>query len=73
MIPANGRDAPVPSGFDVATNSVREHHGIIWYWYGAHQPAAELPWHDEIAELGGTRSPFTTTPRSRSFESWRTC
>jgi phenylpropionate dioxygenase-like ring-hydroxylating dioxygenase large terminal subunit len=53
MIPANGCDAPVPSGFDIATASVREDHGIIWYWYGARQPAVELPWFSEIAESVG--------------------
>ena len=69
VIPANGCDAPVPHGFDLAPHSVREEHGVIWYWYGTREPAAELPWISEIAELGGNTSRFITTPRCRKCES----
>ena len=58
MIPANGCDAPVPSGFDIRTEVVREAHGVVWYWHGSQQPAAELPWIAEIAELGGNTVSF---------------
>jgi phenylpropionate dioxygenase-like ring-hydroxylating dioxygenase large terminal subunit len=53
IIPANGCDAAVPDGFNLAPIAVREEHGVVWYWYGARQPTAELPWPSEIAELGG--------------------
>jgi phenylpropionate dioxygenase-like ring-hydroxylating dioxygenase large terminal subunit len=71
MIPANGCDAAVPGGFDLATGSVREEHGVVWYWYGAQQPAAELPWLSEIAELGGNTVSFhydTQVPQLRIIE-----
>ncbi len=58
MIPANGCDAAVPSGFDLAPLTVREQHGVVWYWHGARQPSAELPWLSEIAELGGNTVSF---------------
>jgi phenylpropionate dioxygenase-like ring-hydroxylating dioxygenase large terminal subunit len=71
MIPANGCDAPVPNGFEIATRPVREEHGVIWYWFGAKQPAAQLPWPSEIAELGGNTVSFhydTTVPQLRIVE-----
>lgn len=71
VIPANGCDAPVPHGFDLAPHSVREEHGVIWYWYGTREPAAELPWISEIAELGGNTVSFhydTTVPQVRIVE-----
>jgi nitrite reductase/ring-hydroxylating ferredoxin subunit len=45
MIPANGRDAKVPNGFDLTPRTVREAHGLVWYWYGDEAHAeAEVPW-----------------------------
>ena len=71
MIPANGASAPVPNGFDLATAPVREEHSVVWYWYGARQPAAEIPWLTEIAELGGNTVSFhyeTPVPQLRIVE-----
>jgi phenylpropionate dioxygenase-like ring-hydroxylating dioxygenase large terminal subunit len=71
MIPANGCDAPVPHGFDLAPRAVREAHDVIWYWFGAREPAAELPWISEIAELGGNTVSFhyeTKVPQVRIVE-----
>jgi phenylpropionate dioxygenase-like ring-hydroxylating dioxygenase large terminal subunit len=45
MIPANGRDAKVPKGFDLTPRAVREQHGLIWCWYGDGDGAGvEPPW-----------------------------
>ncbi len=71
VIPANGRDAAVPHGFDLAPHRVREEHGVIWYWHGTREPAVEIPWIGEIAELGGNTVSFhydTTVPQVRIVE-----
>ena len=52
MIPANGEDQPVPRGFDLPARQVREAHGLIWYWYGDSEPAAEIPWFPEAPDPG---------------------
>jgi phenylpropionate dioxygenase-like ring-hydroxylating dioxygenase large terminal subunit len=52
LIPANGVGAPVPQGFDLCTITVREEHGIIWYWYGAGEPARDVPWIPGASEPG---------------------
>ena len=52
LIPANGEGQPVPRGFDLPTRQVREAHGLIWYWYGESEPAAEIPWFPEAPEPG---------------------
>ncbi len=52
MIPANGESQPVPSGFDLPTLPIREAHGLIWYWYGDSEPAAEIPWFPEAPDPG---------------------
>ena len=44
LIPANGEGQPVSRGFDLPTRQIREEHGLIWYWYGESEPAAEIPW-----------------------------
>ena len=49
LIPANGKDKPVPRAFDLHTYVTREEHGFIWLWWGRRRdelPA--LPWFDEI-------------------------
>jgi phenylpropionate dioxygenase-like ring-hydroxylating dioxygenase large terminal subunit len=52
LIPANGEGRPVPRGFDLPTRQVREAHGLIWYWYGDREPAAEIPWFPEAPDPG---------------------
>jgi phenylpropionate dioxygenase-like ring-hydroxylating dioxygenase large terminal subunit len=39
VIPANGRDAPVPDRFHVVSYPVHESHGFIWIWWGENPPA----------------------------------
>src|ERR1700683_1362628 len=71
IIPANGCDAAVPEGFNLTPISVREEHGVVWYWYGAQQPTDELPWPREIAELGGNTVSIhydTEVPQLRAVE-----
>jgi len=38
LIPANGRDAPVPDRFHVVSYPVYESHGLIWIWWGENPP-----------------------------------
>ena len=52
-IPANGERAAVPNGFDIAPEVIREEHGLIWQWYGAGTPTAEIPWMNEMPEEQG--------------------
>ena len=52
LIPANGIGVPVPDGFNLPRISVREEHGIIWYWYGEGEPAREIPWIQGASEPG---------------------
>jgi phenylpropionate dioxygenase-like ring-hydroxylating dioxygenase large terminal subunit len=55
LIPANGRGAPVPRGFDLDLREIREAHGLVWLWYGERGAATpEVPWIDEGPEPGGT-------------------
>ncbi|HWB12983.1 MAG TPA: aromatic ring-hydroxylating dioxygenase subunit alpha [Pirellulales bacterium] len=49
VIPANGRQAPVPRTFQCRVYPAQEAHGLIWAWYG--QPRAEyprLPWFSNL-------------------------
>jgi phenylpropionate dioxygenase-like ring-hydroxylating dioxygenase large terminal subunit len=39
LIPANGRDAPVPDLFHVVSYPVHESHDFIWIWRGENPPA----------------------------------
>jgi len=41
LIPANGKNAPVPKTFQAASYPTCEKHGFIWIWWG--EPRAELP------------------------------
>lgn len=41
LIPANGRQTPVPKAFQVHTYPTREAHDLIYVWYGA--PRADYP------------------------------
>jgi phenylpropionate dioxygenase-like ring-hydroxylating dioxygenase large terminal subunit len=52
LIPANGREAPVPDGFQLTGINVREENGIIWYWYGDIAPSNEVPWISCASEPG---------------------
>jgi phenylpropionate dioxygenase-like ring-hydroxylating dioxygenase large terminal subunit len=42
-IPANGRDAPVPERFRMASYPTHESHGIIWIWWGFDPPSPLQP------------------------------
>ena len=42
VIPANGRQAPVPERFRVQRYPTYEAHGFIWIWWGEQEPA-DLP------------------------------
>ncbi|MBN2657553.1 MAG: aromatic ring-hydroxylating dioxygenase subunit alpha [Spirochaetales bacterium] len=37
-IPANGKNAPVPSNMKMQSYPVHEEYGIIWIWWGANSP-----------------------------------
>ncbi len=41
LIPANGRNTPVPAPFRVLGYPAREAHGFIWLWWG--EPRPDLP------------------------------
>lgn len=43
VIPANGRQTPVPSRFKVHAYPTYEAHGFIWIWWGAEPPADLQP------------------------------
>ncbi len=34
LIPCNGKNAPIPLGFELKTFSVREAQGFVWMWWG---------------------------------------
>ncbi len=51
IIPANGKNTPVPKAFNAAAYITREAHEFIWVWYGeARDPASlpPLPFFDDI-------------------------
>lgn len=53
LIPANGKDKPVPRVFDLHTYVIREEHDFIWLWWGQRRDGQRdklpaLPWFDEI-------------------------
>jgi phenylpropionate dioxygenase-like ring-hydroxylating dioxygenase large terminal subunit len=52
LIPANGINAKVPSGFDIAPKIIREAHGLVWYWHGEGEPSAVIPWLPGATEPG---------------------
>lgn len=41
IIPANGKNAPVPERYRVRSYTVREEHGLIWLWWG--EATEQLP------------------------------
>lgn len=52
MIPANGKDEPVPERYRVNAYPAKEKHGFIWVWYG--EPRKEYPeinFPDDLDEL----------------------
>lgn len=54
LIPANGRDAPVPNGFDLDPIPVREEQGLIWLWHGERRESyPDLPWFSDVSGQGG--------------------
>lgn len=41
LIPANGKNTPVPERFRVHTYPTNEAHGLVWLWWG--EPRSDLP------------------------------
>ena len=64
LIPANGRNLPVPKAFQVQAYPTHEAHGFIFIWWG--QPVGEVPpprFFDDIDEsfsYGSVRDPWHT-------------
>lgn len=51
VIPANGRDAPVPERFKVNDYKVLEKYGFIWIWWGEpREDYPQLPFFEDIDE-----------------------
>jgi phenylpropionate dioxygenase-like ring-hydroxylating dioxygenase large terminal subunit len=51
LIPANGKNAPVPERYRVNSYAVREEHGLIWLWWGdARQDLPEIPFFSDLRE-----------------------
>ena len=49
MIPANGKDKPVPANFKVKSYEIKEAYGFIWAWYGdSCEELPEIPFFDEL-------------------------
>lgn len=49
VIPANGKETPVPRGFATQAYAVREAHGFIWLWWGeARQDLPSPPWFTDM-------------------------
>ena len=65
LIPANGRNAPVPERFHVQSYPTYEAHGFIWIWWGDVPPAnlAPPPFFADIDEsfiYASARDPWPT-------------
>ncbi|MBN2353657.1 MAG: aromatic ring-hydroxylating dioxygenase subunit alpha [Spirochaetales bacterium] len=60
LIPANGRNAPVPESFRMPSYPTHEEHGIIWVWWGGNPPPGLSPpaFFDDLKGL-----PYWTTVR----------
>ena len=43
LIPANGRNAPVPAVFKAVAYTTREAHDFVWVWYGEPRAPEQLP------------------------------
>jgi len=43
LIPANGREAPVPQAFRIHSYPTHEAHGFVWVWWGADPPEQLAP------------------------------
>jgi phenylpropionate dioxygenase-like ring-hydroxylating dioxygenase large terminal subunit len=54
-IPANGRNAPVPEVFKMASYPVHEEYGIIWIWWGL-EPPPNLEPPEFFEDLKGMRT-----------------
>ncbi len=51
LIPANGRQTPVPKAFQVHSHPARDAYGFIWVWWGEpRQELAPLPFFESIDE-----------------------
>ena len=59
VIPANGKETPVPKGFATQAYAVREAHGFVWLWWGeAHQELPSPPWFTDMDDDALTYAPF---------------
>jgi len=50
LIPANGRNAPVPANFKVPSYPAREAHGLIWIFWGQSKKLPPIPWFNNLDE-----------------------
>lgn len=61
VIPANGRNTPVPDRYHVHSYKAVEKYGIIWLWYGeAKDNLPEIPFFEEL-KTGFTYGGFSET------------
>lgn len=71
IIPANGKDTPVPERFKVPSYTVREEYGFIWIWWG--EPQEDYPPVPFFSDIDDSFSYLTlrdhwTTHYSRAIE-----
>ena len=51
VIPANGKNTPVPQNYNVQSYLVKEAYGLVWLWYGEERTMLpELPFFDDLKE-----------------------
>ncbi len=51
VIPANGKNEPVPPHYNVQSYLVKEAYGLVWLWYGEERTILpELPFFDDLKE-----------------------
>lgn len=49
VLPAHGKDRPIPPTMKTRAFPVRERDGLVWVWYGApRDPLPEPPWFEEL-------------------------
>lgn len=71
VIPANGRDTPVPERFKVNDYKIREEYGFIWIWWGEpRENYPQLPFFEDIDESFSylTLRDYWSTHYSRAIE-----
>ena len=51
LIPANGKNTPVPDYFKVDSYPARDEHGLIWIWWGEYRESLpQVPWFEGIGD-----------------------